>query len=342
MEYASTGVWSSDQTDEMMRMGTATTSHGLPSSSSRADPSERVKLDFQEAMRSFQHMFPEADEDVIEQVLRANNGAVEKTIDDLLAICSDKDNAAVETDRSGGASDSQKPPPVPSRRPYQRKVSRWNPPLVGPLPDDFLRIVPSEPVRMPIHSDPEPRKSLLNVKHVKDPKKSSSTTKNQNAKPSATGYFVTELGMSEKSDSYLEQLKRDLDHDDELLSSLQKGEKPEIGWDNSAFSTADALGSSSATSAAAPASVRSPDDPNDPQNKNKWNMGAVSKQRFNLFGKQFSLGKKKPKALANKSNAYNHLVEDNNSLVSDDEEEDDHLTDSVTHVRMDRKFSQGS
>ena len=37
-------------------------------------------------MSDFRHMFPNMDEEVIEAVLRANNGAVDETIDQLLTM----------------------------------------------------------------------------------------------------------------------------------------------------------------------------------------------------------------------------------------------------------------
>lgn len=51
-----------------------------------------TQLDFHQAMRDFKTMFPEMDEDVIEVVLRANNGAVDATIDQLLAMNADAEN----------------------------------------------------------------------------------------------------------------------------------------------------------------------------------------------------------------------------------------------------------
>ena len=42
-------------------------------------------------MSDFRHMFPETEEDVIEAVLRANNGMVDATIDQLLTMNIDTD-----------------------------------------------------------------------------------------------------------------------------------------------------------------------------------------------------------------------------------------------------------
>ena len=55
-------------------------------------------------MSDFRHMFPNMDEEVIEAVLRANNGAVDETIDQLLTMnvdCNDqKTNSANGRDRA--------------------------------------------------------------------------------------------------------------------------------------------------------------------------------------------------------------------------------------------------
>ena len=47
------------------------------------------KLDFYESMYHFRKMFPKFDPDVIETVLRSNQGAVDRTIDQLLTMSSD-------------------------------------------------------------------------------------------------------------------------------------------------------------------------------------------------------------------------------------------------------------
>ena len=45
-------------------------------------------------MSDFRHMFPNMDEEVIEAVLRANNGAVDETIDQLLTMTVDCNDQA--------------------------------------------------------------------------------------------------------------------------------------------------------------------------------------------------------------------------------------------------------
>lgn len=48
-----------------------------------------VQLDFAQAMTDFKTMFPDMDSDVIEAILRANQGAVDATIDQLLQMSTD-------------------------------------------------------------------------------------------------------------------------------------------------------------------------------------------------------------------------------------------------------------
>lgn len=49
-------------------------------------------------MSDFRHMFPETDEEVIEAVLRANNGMVDATIDQLLTMNIDTEIGADDDD----------------------------------------------------------------------------------------------------------------------------------------------------------------------------------------------------------------------------------------------------
>uniref|UniRef100_A0A182P0Y1 CUE domain-containing protein n=1 Tax=Anopheles epiroticus TaxID=199890 RepID=A0A182P0Y1_9DIPT len=65
-----------------------------------------MQLEFSQAMSDFKNMFPDMDRDVIEAVLRANQGAVDATIDQLLAMSTDNQNEKLrhelETDGSSG------------------------------------------------------------------------------------------------------------------------------------------------------------------------------------------------------------------------------------------------
>lgn len=55
----------------------------------RPDPGSQNQLEFSQAMTDFKIMFPNMDVDVIEAVLRSNNGAVDATIDQLLTMTAD-------------------------------------------------------------------------------------------------------------------------------------------------------------------------------------------------------------------------------------------------------------
>ncbi|XP_069766309.1 CUE domain-containing protein 1b [Narcine bancroftii] len=152
-------------------------------------PRQVRRLEFNQAMEDFKVMFPNMDYDVIECVLRANNGAVDATIDQLLQMnldcgfdngydeSSDSDESIppeiLERTLEPDSSDEEAPPvysppaydmhvfdrqyqyipPLPPRRldiqdssgsQSQRRYRNWNPPLLGNLPDDFLRILPQQ------------------------------------------------------------------------------------------------------------------------------------------------------------------------------------------------------
>ncbi|XP_051891239.1 CUE domain-containing protein 1b [Pristis pectinata] len=152
-------------------------------------PRQVRRLEFNQAMEDFKVMFPNMDYDVIECVLRANNGAVDATIDQLLQMnldcgfdngydeSSDSEDSIppeiLERTLEPDSSDEEAPPvysppaydmhvfdrqyqhvpPLPPRRldipnssgsQSQRRYRNWNPPLLGNLPDDFLRILPQQ------------------------------------------------------------------------------------------------------------------------------------------------------------------------------------------------------
>ncbi|XP_041054283.1 CUE domain-containing protein 1-like [Carcharodon carcharias] len=152
-------------------------------------PRQVRRLEFNQAMEDFKVMFPNMDYDVIECVLRANNGAVDATIDQLLQMnldcgfdngyddSSDSDDSIppeiLERTLEPDSSDEEPPPvysppaydmhvfdqgypqlpPLPPRRidvqdsggkQSKTRYRNWNPPLLGNLPDDFLRILPQQ------------------------------------------------------------------------------------------------------------------------------------------------------------------------------------------------------
>ncbi|EDL15842.1 CUE domain containing 1 [Mus musculus] len=200
-----------------------------PQELNNSRPARQVRrLEFNQAMDDFKTMFPNMDYDIIECVLRANSGAVDATIDQLLQMNLEAGGGSAYEDSSDSEdsippeilertlepdSSEEEPPPVysppayhmhvfdrpylmapptpPPRtlepdsseeepppvysppayhmhvfdRPYlmapptpppridvpgsgqpasQRRYRNWNPPLLGSLPDDFLRILPQQ------------------------------------------------------------------------------------------------------------------------------------------------------------------------------------------------------
>ncbi|XP_056612241.1 CUE domain-containing protein 1b [Triplophysa dalaica] len=150
-------------------------------------PNRQVRrLEFSQAMEDFKTMFPTMDYEVIECVLRSNNGAVDATIDQLLQMSIDGQGSDDSSDSDDSIppeilertlepdSSDEEPPPVYSPPTYDmhiydrkypdappvppprfeaqpppghtqvRGYKNWNPPLLGNLPDDFLRILPQQ------------------------------------------------------------------------------------------------------------------------------------------------------------------------------------------------------
>ncbi|NXV34074.1 CUED1 protein, partial [Rissa tridactyla] len=166
-------------------------------------PARQVRrLEFNQAMEDFKTMFPNMDYDIIECVLRANNGAVDATIDQLLQMnldssgCDDSSDSEdsipaeiLERTLEPDSSDEEPPPvysppayesqafgsrypgapptppprtdvPGPGSTPAPGRYRNWNPPLLGNLPEDFLRILPQQTagtqVRLDAPSSPCP------------------------------------------------------------------------------------------------------------------------------------------------------------------------------------------
>lgn len=76
-----------------------------------------TQLEFHQAMTDFKTMFPEMDEDVIEVVLRANNGAVDATIDQLLSMTTDNENEKLRAELDATENDELPPSYSPATPP---------------------------------------------------------------------------------------------------------------------------------------------------------------------------------------------------------------------------------
>ncbi|CAJ0951057.1 unnamed protein product [Ranitomeya imitator] len=104
------------------------------------------RLEFNQAMEDFKTMFPNMEYDIIECVLRANNGAVDATIDQLLQMnlddggfddSSDSDDSIppeiLERTLEPDSSDEE-PPPVYSPPTYDVHLSDRSHPQTPPTP----------------------------------------------------------------------------------------------------------------------------------------------------------------------------------------------------------------
>ncbi|GBP85149.1 CUE domain-containing protein 1 [Eumeta japonica] len=132
-----------------------------------------MQLEFTQAMTDFKTMFPDMDDDVIEAVLRANQGAVDATIDQLLAMTTDYQNERLrhEIERvESGSPPRRTPRPRATAAPgpdadtvalvnpnddsIPLSVRRnWVPRMLGPLPPMFLRIPPGADARVDLSLD---------------------------------------------------------------------------------------------------------------------------------------------------------------------------------------------
>ena len=90
-----------------------------------------TQLEFTSAMTDFKVMFPDIDTEVIEAVLRANNGAVDATIDHLLTMSAD--NEAEKTlHGSDDGCEAAAAASSMSSRPPQVRPSSERPPAYPP------------------------------------------------------------------------------------------------------------------------------------------------------------------------------------------------------------------
>lgn len=94
-------------------------------------PNRQVRrLEFNQAMEDFKTMFPSMDYEVIECVLRSNNGAVDATIDQLLQMSIDGQGSDDSSD-----SDDSIPPEVSGKGPTAQTLLGY---LMQAQPDGLL------------------------------------------------------------------------------------------------------------------------------------------------------------------------------------------------------------
>ncbi|KAJ2949150.1 hypothetical protein O0L34_g6091 [Tuta absoluta] len=131
-----------------------------------------MQLEFTQAMTDFKTMFPDMDDDVIEAVLRANQGAVDATIDQLLAMSTDNQNERLRLEME--RVEASTPSRSKQRRNHKQENGdddtaalvdvddesiplairrKWVPRMLGPLPPMFLRIPPGTDARIDLSLD---------------------------------------------------------------------------------------------------------------------------------------------------------------------------------------------
>ena len=222
----------------------------LPTETSRQE--QKKPLNFYQAMSDFQTMFPHIEKDVIEAVLRANDGVVQTTIDQLLELSQTAEDESPTEDHHHPPGYHESPnftddlPPsydeveneilsefareaqeFESRRLSctspaldinssirDHRTRRWNPPMVGDLPPDFLRIPDDQPMI--------------------DASDGLSAAAGGLTEPSRDG-FLTDKDLDqfledEKLAMFLqnEEFMRQLRHDPDFLMSLEEGKDPAI------------------------------------------------------------------------------------------------------------------
>uniref|UniRef100_A0A8C7KP98 CUE domain containing 1a n=1 Tax=Oncorhynchus kisutch TaxID=8019 RepID=A0A8C7KP98_ONCKI len=247
------------------------------------------RLEFNQAMEDFRTMFPSMEQEVIECVLRANHGAVDSTIDQLLQMSLDGHGSIDSSDSEDSlppeilertlepdSSDEEplpvysppsydmhiydrkypdevlptaspppsfdasqtppcQPPPCPPPPASQWQVGsyrNWNPPLLGNLPDDFLRILPQQ-----LDSLPCSYTSLMQSSLTQPSSSSSLSSMTQQVQPGAgarAGQNGMETEQERKLKQYLgderialflqnEEFMRELQRNREFLIALERG-----------------------------------------------------------------------------------------------------------------------
>lgn len=244
---------------------------GLVGGVPMVQPRQKKPLNFTQAMNDFKTMFPHIDNDVIEAVLRANDGIVQTTIDQLLVLAETTPEKE-ESDTTDGlhlpnydeSLQENDPPPAYSEiehnilREFQQEsqqlqsrrhsenqyaadarqeasLGRWNPPLLGPLPADFLRLSTEESANpnhttVPSVSSSSPFTITPAFASPSSFSNTPSSSSQGTAYGGATDGFLTDRELEqyledEKLAMFLqnEEFMRQLRHDPDFLMSLEEG-----------------------------------------------------------------------------------------------------------------------
>uniref|UniRef100_T2M4Z6 CUE domain-containing protein 1 n=1 Tax=Hydra vulgaris TaxID=6087 RepID=T2M4Z6_HYDVU len=312
-------------------------------------------LNFDRAMSDFKTMFPEIDCEVIETVLRANGGAVQCTIDQLLVL---QESAIKQTSNysfnlpylpsyeASGKNLNELPPaykdigekPASDFSVYNlnkifndsaqkfsgNKKSRWNETLIGKLPDDFLCLrttncYSNENFNAPLNS------KAKDVCKINDDFMSEDELER----------FLEDekLAMFLQNEEFIRELRRNKD----FLTSLEADNKIAVGDTNTVIS------SPTVTSGGA----RSRTIYDDAVFRQKLkHMGKSTKKQFSKMAKKFSRGKTEVGGLIGNSESTINLLENDDTEKKDFEldgiEENEELTDKDTALNVSSTSAQSN
>ncbi|XP_033968998.1 CUE domain-containing protein 1b isoform X2 [Trematomus bernacchii] len=236
------------------------------------------RLEFNQAMEDFKIMFPSMDYEVIECVLRSNNGAVDATIDQLLQMSIDGQGSDDSSDSDDSIppeilertlepdSSDEEPPPVYSPPTYDmhiydrkypeapptppprfeaepppghqqvRSYRNWNPPLLGNLPDDFLRILPQQLDSIKSSQSSLCQPSSSSASSLSQWTAQSASRPGDAGTPGGSGLTTGASEQDKKLKQYLEderialflqneEFMKELQRNREFLMALEKGEQ---------------------------------------------------------------------------------------------------------------------
>lgn len=318
------------------------------------------QLEFNQAMEDFSNMFPRLDREVIESVLRSNNGAVDVTIDQLLVL--DEDTDSLEPSSSLGSSFSSqgfppspfsmdhpppfgedKPPPYsppspnspfskynlkpnnettaaasaaapseterpqpmpkdiqdpfslsayPPPLPARKKV--YKPALLGPLPDDFLRL----PSAVPQRSNHAPQEMVTNdLQERLNENKRQQNAVRKNDKQSQQRLEDERIALLLQNEVFLEELRRNPDFisslDRDYLNAVQEQQAGE-----ETNSTERATGNSTEPQGAVGGTPAASGSVENIDVRNKLpHMGKTTKTKLSTIAKKFNKKKRKTSKL---------------------------------------------
>ncbi|KDR15443.1 CUE domain-containing protein 1 [Zootermopsis nevadensis] len=303
---------------------------------------QTTQLEFHQAMADFKTMFPDMDDEVIEAVLRANQGAVDATIDQLLAMTTDNENEKLRNEMEqketltvippvGASAETKSQETSPSRSPHRspqiqnpevamRTVRGWAPPLLGPLPDDFLRLAPS-----PWGVTQKKQAMVINQQLLQQ-----KYAENQRVRgvlcevgdPELDRYLEDErIALFLQNEEFMAELRWNKD----FLSTLEKDQAEESPPEETlaSFPLSKTLSGSHDEDALFKERLR--------------NMGKMSRKKFAQLARVFTRRKKRSSAKNILSQgpapSRDNLLLNAEPLLDDDDDEDDNVPDSYDTVR---------